>query len=220
MMRDRSYPRGPRISPEAVIRAALEVLDEEGLDDVTLRKIASKLDIRAPTLYWHFKNKSDLIDDMAEVILKDGGMYDLKPPKDGGAWAEWLAQTAHSLRRAMVSHRDGGRVVAGASFRSNAMKKLKSTNVLVLNEAGFDPLHSILGSETVTDYVWGYVIEEQATPPLTLDDMPGLRERMEEPDMVLVGQAMTELMKRPPEELFDWGLQIILSGLKKALEEE
>ncbi len=50
------------------------VLDEEGLDDVTLRKIASKLGIQDPTLYWHFKNKSDLIDDMAEAILKDGGM--------------------------------------------------------------------------------------------------------------------------------------------------
>jgi TetR/AcrR family tetracycline transcriptional repressor len=206
-----------------VIRAALEVLDEEGLDNVTLRKIASKLSIQAPTLYWHFKNKSDLIDDMAEVILNDGGMYDLQLPNNSTAWAEWLTRTAHALRRAMLLHRDGGRIVAGASFRSKAMQKLKLTNMQVLHCAGFDHLQSSLGSETITDYVWGYVIEEQANPTVTAGQSPELsmmRETTDSSEMMLLDQTMDEWSKHSPEELFDWGLQIIISGLKMRLENE
>jgi TetR/AcrR family tetracycline transcriptional repressor len=222
-MRDHPKPRGPRISPDVVIRAALVVLDEEGLDEVTLRKIASKLGIQAPTLYWHFKNKSDLIDDMAEAILKDGGMSDLLPPKDRNTWAEWLTQTAHSLRKAMIAHRDGGRVVAGASLRSKTMQKLKLTNFRVLHDAGFDSLYALLESDTITDYVWGYVIEEQANPTMTPDHSPSLsvmRETLEGPDMILMDQIMKEWNKRSPEEVFDWGLQTIVSGLRVMLENE
>ncbi|MDW5564209.1 MAG: TetR/AcrR family transcriptional regulator C-terminal domain-containing protein [Methanomassiliicoccus sp.] len=222
-MRERQKTKGPRISPEAAIRAALEVLDEEGLDNVTLRKIASKIGIQAPTLYWHFKNKSDLIDDMAEAILKDGGMYDLQPPKDKNAWTEWLTQTAHTLRRAMLSHRDGGRIVAGASFRSKAMQKLKLTSLQVLHGAGFDHLQSSLGSETITDYVWGYVIEEQANPTVTSGQSPELsmmRDTTDSSEMMLMDQTMDEWSKHAPEELFNWGLQTIISGLKMRLENE
>ena len=222
-MRDHPKPRSPRISPDVVIGAALEVLDEGGLDDITLRRIATKLGIQAPTLYWHFKNKSDLIDDMAEAILKEGGMYDLQTPIDRNTWAEWLTQTAHALRQAMIAHRDGGRVVAGASLRSKAIQKLKLANFRVLHDAGFDPLYALLESDAITDYVWGYVIEEQTNPTMTPDHSPELalmREALEGPDMMLMDQIMREWNMRSPEELFDWGLQTIISGLKVMLEND
>ncbi len=144
------------------MRAGLEILDEEGLDNITLRKIASKLGVQAPALYWHFKDKSDIIDDMAQAILKEGGIEDLVAPSDKDAWADWLTRTAHMLHKAMLSYREGGRIVAGATLRSKAMMNLKITSTQVLNDAGLDLLHASLASETVIDYVWGYVIEEQA----------------------------------------------------------
>src|SRR5208337_4328776 len=154
--------KAPHIEPEAVVRAALEILDAEGLERVTMRKISSKLGVQAPALYWHFKDKRDIIDDMAQAILVQGGLEDIKRPRDPAAWAEWLKETAHAVRRAMVSHRDGGRVVAGASFRAKTLAKLAILTTRVLNEAGFDLLHASLATGTTFDYVWGFVIEEQA----------------------------------------------------------
>jgi len=220
-MRERPNPKSPRIEPEAVVRAGLEILDAEGLEGVTLRRIASRLGVQAPALYWHFKDKSDIIEDMAQAILKDGGFEDLIPPTDASAWNEWLTKTAHSLRRAMLSHREGARIVAGASFRSNAMVRLKTTSTLVLNGAGFDIMHASLASETVTNYVWGYVIEEQELPPESDSDplhkAVAIRSK-EHPEWKMIEDIMDQRKELTGEEQFDWGLQVIINGLKLSLE--
>jgi TetR/AcrR family tetracycline transcriptional repressor len=221
-MRERPKPRSPRIEPEAVVRAGLEILDEEGLERVTLRQIASKLGVQAPALYWHFKDKRDIIDDMAQAILKDGGFEDLEIPLDKDAWADWLTQTSHSLRKTMISHREGARIVAGATFRSNAMLRLKSISTKVMNNAGFDPLHASMAVETVINYVWGYVIEEQAGPSGPDDRFQGMsiKSRSEmNPEWKMIGEVMDERNKLTQEELFDWGLQVIINGLKFSLDE-
>jgi TetR/AcrR family tetracycline transcriptional repressor len=222
MMRVR-VARAPRIEPEAVVRAALEILDAEGLEDVTLRRISSKLGIQAPALYWHFKNKQDIIDDMAQSILVQGGLEDIKRPRDPIAWAEWLVEAAHAVRRAMVSHRDGGRVVAGASFRAKTLARLAILTTRVLNEAGFDLLYASLATGTTFDYVWGYVIEEQAGegpevgPALPQGLEVASPYRLDLMDENLMDAIMTERDKITATEKFDWGLRVIVSGLKSNL---
>ncbi|HUB93825.1 MAG TPA: TetR family transcriptional regulator, partial [Verrucomicrobiae bacterium] len=54
-----------------IIATALRLLDEEGIDSLSLRKLGSLLNMQAPALYWHFKNKTLLVDYMAEAILKE-----------------------------------------------------------------------------------------------------------------------------------------------------
>ena len=57
--------RLPLLDREHVVRVALRLLDEAGLDGLTLRRLAAELDVKAPALYWHFANKQDLLDHMA-----------------------------------------------------------------------------------------------------------------------------------------------------------
>ena len=215
--------KAPHIEPEAVVRAALEILDAEGLEHVTLRQISSKLGVQAPALYWHFKDKQDIIDDMAQAILVQGGLEDIKRPRDPAAWAEWLIETAHAVRRAMVSHRDGGRVVAGASFRARTLAKLAILTTRVLNEAGFDLLHASLATGTTFDYIWGFVIEEQAGEGPEPEPAPPQGQEVASPfaldlmDADLMDAIMTERDKLTATEKFEWGLRVIVSGLKPTL---
>ena len=215
--------KAPHIEPEAVVRAALEILDAEGLEHVTMRKISSKLGVQAPALYWHFKDKRDIIDDMAQAILVQGGLEDIKRPRDPAAWAEWLNETAHAVRNAMVSHRDGGRAVAGASFRAKTLAKLAILTTRVLNEAGFDLLHASLATATTLDYVWGFVIEEQAGEgPEPEPASPQGQEvtfsfGLDLMDANLMDAIMTKRDKLTATEKFEWGLQVIVTGLKSAL---
>lgn len=58
-----------RLNRESVIDAALELLNETGIDGLTTRKLAQKLGIEQPTLYWHVKNKRALLDALAVEIL-------------------------------------------------------------------------------------------------------------------------------------------------------
>ncbi|MDF2848837.1 MAG: TetR family transcriptional regulator, partial [Oerskovia sp.] len=58
-----------RLDRERVVRAALALLDEVGLDGLTLRRLAQDLGVKAPALYWHFASKADLLHEMAATML-------------------------------------------------------------------------------------------------------------------------------------------------------
>src|SRR5690625_1732070 len=101
------------LNKEQIIQEALTLLNESGFEGVTLRKLASRLDVQAPALYWHFKNKKTLVNEMAEAILQME-FHDLTGRKNDERWQDWLLDIFNRLRKALLSHTDGGRVVAGA----------------------------------------------------------------------------------------------------------
>ena len=215
--------KNPRLQPEAIIKAALEILDAEGLENVTLRRIAAKLNVQAPALYWHFKDKQDLTDDMAQTILSTAKLDNFIEPADINNWPQWLSELMHCLHTALISHRDGGRVVAGASFgRAFALEKMLAQIARVLNKAGFDSLPAGLAAATTIDYVWGFVIEEQAgTEPEALiahlsNSQHTKFARTNSEDDAILSAFMEEYRKTTPTETFDWGLQVIITGLKAA----
>jgi TetR/AcrR family transcriptional regulator, tetracycline repressor protein len=229
-MRERPRQKRTPIEPEAVVRAALEILDAKGLEHVTLREIASRLGVQAPALYWHFKDKQDIVEDMAQVILKDARIDEIQRPKDIDSWAEWLAEVARSMRRALLSHREGGRVVAGASFfRARSLASLAILATEVTKEAGFDTVHASLAVAVVFDYVWGYVIEEQAgfgpePKEISSKSDKSYEEVMEEiyqsdfgPQMKVLSAVVKEIDGLTFDERFEWGLQVIITGLKSTL---
>ena len=214
----------PHIQPDTIIKAALEILDAEGLENVTLRRIASKLNVQAPALYWHFKNKQDITEDMAQKILTNAKLDNFTPPIDINNWPKWLADLMHCLRNALIAHRDGGRVVAGASFgRAYALEKMLAQIARVLNKAGFDSLSAGLAAATIIDYVWGFVIEEQAgtEPEALIEHLANPQHtqstRSSSEDDAFLSAFMEEYRKTTPTETFDWGLQVIITGLKSTL---
>ena len=152
------------LKQEQIIAAALELLASGSLNDLSLRDIAQKLDIKAPALYWYFKNKSDLIDYMAEAILSRE-FADAKPRADGETWQDWLTQHMTKLRKAMLAYPDGGRVVAGARLDpAKALAQIFEDSVLSLTSAGIGQKTALYTVMTAAQYTFGFVIEEQAGP--------------------------------------------------------
>ena len=216
----------PHLQPEAVIQAALELLDAEGLENVTLRRLAAKLNVQAPALYWHFKDKTDITDDMAQAILTNAKLDNFTSPTDINNWTTWLADLMHCLRNALIAHKDGGRVVAGATYgRAYTLEKIMVGVTRVLEKAGFDKVHAALSAAATIDYVWGFVIEEQAgTEPETQEFISALPNsqktqsiRTDSEDDAFLSDILKEYRKLPPTEIFDWGLQLIITGLKSAI---
>ncbi len=102
-----------KIQRDQVIEAALALLDEVGLEAITTRKLAQKLGVESATLYWHFKNKASLLEEMASAVLAKH--HSLPVTEDIAEWANWLAENARSFRRALLAHRDGALLHAGTS---------------------------------------------------------------------------------------------------------
>src|SRR5699024_159994 len=147
------------LKKEQIISEALSLLDENGLEGVTLRKLAKKLDVQAPALYWHFKNKKVLVNEMAEAILQME-FHDLSKRMESETWEDWLIYMYNRLRKALLSHTDGGRVVAGAHL-SLTMADFSEKVISTLLNAGVTLRKSRLIVLTATHYTFGHVIEEQ-----------------------------------------------------------
>ena len=73
---------------QTVVRAALRLLDRAGLDGLTVRKLAGELGVQAPALYWHFKNKEELLEEMATTVFLDA-VRDSGWPRPDVSWPEW-----------------------------------------------------------------------------------------------------------------------------------
>src|SRR5262249_50750451 len=86
------------LSRERIIRAALRIMDEEGLDAVTMRRVGRELGVEAMSLYNHVRDKEDILDGITEEVL--GGLR--VPGADD--WAEAARLTAREFRRVLLAH--------------------------------------------------------------------------------------------------------------------
>ena len=145
---------------QQVIDEALRLADDEGLDALSLRTLAGRLSVQAPTLYWHIGSKVELLDALADAIM-DAAIRAIPPSRSDDNWADWLLAALVELRRAMLHRRDGARIVSGArsslrraDFSESAMSTLVGHGV-ELQQARL----LVLAGERLTV---GYVLEEQA----------------------------------------------------------
>ncbi|HDX9012061.1 TPA: tetracycline resistance transcriptional repressor TetR(E), partial [Aeromonas dhakensis] len=102
-----------RLSLDDVISMALTLLDSEGLEGLTTRKLAQSLKIEQPTLYWHVRNKQTLMNMLSEAILAKHHTRSAPLPTE--SWQQFLQENALSFRKALLVHRDGARLHIGTS---------------------------------------------------------------------------------------------------------
>src|ERR1700749_3625817 len=95
---------------DAVLRAALELLDEVGMDGITIRRLAARLGVQPGALYRHFDSKRALLDAMVEHVA--AGADEPIPADDDLDWAERVRAVPTGLRTGMVAPRDGARLLA------------------------------------------------------------------------------------------------------------
>lgn len=94
-------PSKPIISKQRAADAALQVIDEEGLEGLSLQRVAKKLGVKAPSLYYHFHNKADMLAAVARLILKQAYVPDNELEPD---WREFLVKQCIAARRSILRH--------------------------------------------------------------------------------------------------------------------
>lgn len=90
-----------------VVRAALSLLDDVGLDELTMRRLAQRLNVKAASLYRHVRNKDELL-----ALLGDEISAEIPLPPEDGTWRDQLVRSAWNVRRGLLAHRDAARVLA------------------------------------------------------------------------------------------------------------
>ncbi len=214
---------------QAIVEAALTLLDDAGIDKLSLRRLAGHLGMHAPGLYWYIENKQALIDLMAQAILTRG-LAELERPSREAPWQEWLVDLAVAMRRALLSHRDGARVVGGSYLmRTGAVTPFVETSLEILEEAGFDRLLALGATMTMVRYAIGAALAEQLSPITQLRDpkfsdetLRSLMESIPESRWPRTAHAYRRLFEsdirdrtgvRDYDRVFRWGAETFVRGL-------
>ncbi len=144
---------------ERVVFAGLKILNETGLDGLTLSGIAAEIGVQAPTLYWRFKNKQDLIDEMVTRVLSDWAADLLNHYKSQTSWDDRIFSYGVTLRTALLRFRDGARMVAGSYFTDTAIYEAMEKIFESFEVAGFTTKDAALCLNTAYSFVIGCTVE-------------------------------------------------------------
>jgi AcrR family transcriptional regulator len=212
--RTRTGGRRARLSRALVLRAALEIADEGGLDALTMQRIGRRLGVEAMSLYRHVRNKEDILDGIVDLVFEEIGL-----PGDDVDWLDALRMRATSTRDVLARHpwavgRMESRVQPGPANLHH-----HDTVLGILFGAGFSSTMATHAYSLLDAYIYGFALQQSNAhliTPDTLSEVTGdVIERMagdEYPHMQRVGR---ELMIAGFEfgREFEFGLDLILRAV-------
>ena len=206
------------VTRDDVIHTAIQLLQEVGLDGLTLRRLATELGISAPTLYWHVKDKRELLDLMAEAMARDS--REQMPPFPEGL--EWWEQIAESMRRrylGILAYRDGARVVAGNRPTDAALPMIEHYLKMWV-DMGFPPDEALATVLTFGDFIAGSALEVQAEMERQRLQLPEQQKAIwtkldDYPTLKAAAQSRAKFHKDNPHGNFEHGLSLLIAGLRQ-----
>lgn len=182
-------------SRDDVARTALDILDEYGLPDLTMRRLAAALDVQPSALYWHFPNKQSLLAELSDRIVAETASVG----SDLG-WAARTADEASAFRAALLSHRDGAEVVASTFALGLGSSLARDRLAAAIEAGGFDDSTAQRATTALLHFILGHVLHEQQRNQY--DDM-GVRG----------GEAATADDETSGSD-FAFGIELLVGGLR------
>jgi len=202
-----AVPRREALSRERVLRAALEIVDRQGLDALSMRSVGAALGVEAMSLYNHVPNKEALLGGLHELIL--GGMD--RPPA-ARTWTAYARHQAKALRRSLTAHPNALALFATRPATTNSALVRLEEYLAVLRKGGFSPLDSLHVVQCVSAFVVGHTLWsvgaalESAAAPTSYATLDPAR-------FANVRAAAAVLGRYDAEKEFDRGLDALLQGL-------
>lgn len=156
---------------DEVVRVALQLLDEVGLDGLTMRSLAERLGVKAASLYWHLRSKEELEELMIEAINAE--LPDVDPNVQ---WRDQLAALATGWRSVLLRHRDAARLAMGRFVTRPVTLRRVEMVLATLRAAGFNDSDTANAAYLFSNFVPGFVAEEtterrpagESVPPTTI----------------------------------------------------
>ncbi|WP_348788740.1 TetR family transcriptional regulator [Leifsonia sp. NPDC080035] len=157
---------GRRHTRDDVALTALRILDDYGLPDLTMRRLAAALDVQPSALYWHFPNKQTLLAELADRIVAQAAVRRVAAPADSAAAVpgdgmSGVRAEAAALRDALLAYRDGAEVVASTLALGLGSTLAHDRLAAAVAAGGFDDATSGRAATALLHFVLGHVSHEQ-----------------------------------------------------------
>jgi AcrR family transcriptional regulator len=205
---------------QLILKQGFAVLNEAGMEGLTLRRLAGRLNVKAPAIYWHFRNKQDLLDEMATQVLRES--YQQSAALEAmPEWREWAIACAQALRKTLLRYRDGAKTFSGTYLTDAELYAPMEANLRRLTREGFTLRQAVVGLGALYSYTIGFVIEEQATQLAPGEPNPqynlAVREQRVNKELYPLAAAAGAEMFTNHDARFAEGLAVIVTGLSTML---
>jgi len=214
----RRSPGRPAIALDRIVSTALEIVDEQGAESLSMRALAQRLDSGTATLYRHFAGRADVV---AHVIDRVFGAAEVDVAALSALpWPEACKAAAHSMFDALEQHQNVTPLLVGnVPVGPNALAA-RERMIAFLLASGFSPDLAARSYALLSRYVLGFAIQ-----------LPGSRNGLDDASLARIfhdldpGQfpatvAVADHLPVPFDEEFDFGLELIVNGLALALADE
>lgn len=195
-------PPSPLITRDAAADAALEIIDAKGLEGLSLQAVAQQMGVRAPSLYYHFRDKEELLVKVSRLLLR-------KINQEQEIWSDdWEARTielALATYRVTMRHPNAAPLALRFFPRAVVLPAYERT----LATCPYPPRHHLVVIEAIERFTFGYTIFAAAAASLHTPATP-IPERDEYPFLV----AALEAAPANDEDVFVEALRVILDGLR------
>ncbi|EIJ81756.1 TetR family transcriptional regulator [Bacillus methanolicus PB1] len=215
-----SNTRNEALDKERIVQTAIVLLNKEGYHNLTMRKLAAALDIRAASLYWYIKNKDELIQLISDEISSKIPLPDSKKN-----WKDQLKSIAISYRGVLLSIRDSAEVMAYTIPITPHRLRLIENLYQILIQAGFSPADVVSTAAFYNNYILSFVMDEMKmihnqglNTEKARDEVINIFKSLPSdkyPAIVKLADYSTSLEM---DKQFEFGLDVLLSGLSKRLE--
>ncbi|HET7870830.1 MAG TPA: TetR/AcrR family transcriptional regulator C-terminal domain-containing protein [Actinomycetota bacterium] len=209
------------LTRERILRAALRVMDEEGLEAVTMRRLGRELGVEAMSLYNHVEDKEAILDGILEVV-----MAEFQFPEETGDWEADVRAGARAWRRLMIDHPTVIALFAESKHPASSPERLRPMEWAfdLLGRGGLSEDEVVHAFRAFGGYIMGSVLNEVANP------VPGMGDRDHHAEHVqLAGELpptefpnlvrLLPLMAECDAEVdFEFGLDLLISGLRAKVE--
>ncbi len=200
------------VTIDDVEETALRIADAEGLEALSMRRLASELGLGVMTLYGHVRTKDELIERITERAIAE-----LTVPS-GGAWTEQLEQLFTNLRALLLAHpavlyADAARPVSGPGALRSADAALG-----MLRSGGLDGEHAVAGMSTLIAYTFGSAMFRLHQTTDGHEDYSKHIRGVDPEHLPNVAAVAPHLLSRGSEAEFAVGLRLIIDGLARQAE--
>ncbi|MEU7391948.1 TetR/AcrR family transcriptional regulator [Streptomyces tanashiensis] len=216
------------LTPDQIVRAAIELLDDEGLDGLSMRSLGARLGSAATAVYWHIKTKDELVRLTGDAVWSEVELPDI----DAMGWRPAAAAMAGSMHAMLTRHPWLGQAFGSHLLYGPDKSRHDDHSLALYEKAGFAPADADRAAAAVFVYVLGSALGAAAQVSLTrrlgksgdpekelADTMaaatevamnfPRLRERLD-------GSAAAQYTAAP-DRTFEFGLAAILDGFEAQL---
>jgi AcrR family transcriptional regulator len=207
------------LSKARVLRAAITLADEHGIDSVTMRKLAQVLGVEAMSIYYHVANKDEILDGIVDIAFSE---IDLSP--DGTDWKTSMRGRAISVRAVLSAHPWAIGLMQSRTNPGPALLMHHDSVIGTLRTAGFSIALAAHAISALDAYIYGFALQEQTLPFDSPEEVAEIADSMLEKMPTDAYPYLTEMaiehVMQPGYDYgdeFEFGLDLILDGLERSL---